>query len=163
MMHGADKREVRDRSWKGRIAMGTPIDIDLDALDVPELERLRDAINRRILLKRRTKGLTLPELLRLFEETKAILAEHHREWRSLERWQWMDGEIKFWLNPVDQESYRAGWYSIDDLIAWVYNQGPIVIHPDEEEDDHPDDEWDTRDNVTIHWLPDGDAHALTRR
>jgi hypothetical protein len=74
----------------------------------------------------------------------------------------MDGEIKFWLNPVDQESYRAGWYSIDDLIAWVYNQGPIVIHPDEE-DDHPDDEWDARDDVTIHWLPDNDTRALTRR
>ncbi|MCS6842419.1 MAG: hypothetical protein NZ699_01330 [Roseiflexus sp.] len=145
--------------------MGMPIDIDLDALDVSELERLRDAINRRILRKRRTKGLTLPELLRLFEETKAVLAEHHREWRSLERWQWMDGEIKFWLNPVDQESYRAGWYSIDDLIAWVYNEGPIVIRREEDEDDELDDEWnarDNRDNVTIHWLPDSETHTMSR-
>ncbi|MCS6939269.1 MAG: hypothetical protein RMJ55_16205 [Roseiflexaceae bacterium] len=145
--------------------MGMPIDIDLDALDVPELERLRDAINRRILQKRRTKGLTLPELLRLFEETKAILAEHHREWRSLERWQWMDGEIKFWLNPVDQESYRAGWYSIDDLIAWVYNEGPIVIHRETDEDDEFDDEWDarnTRNDVTIRWLPDSETHTVSR-
>lgn len=141
--------------------MGMPIDIDLDALDVPELERLRDAINRRILQKRRTKGLTLPELLRLFEETKAVLAEHHREWRSLERWQWMDGEIKFWLNPVDQESYRAGWYSIDDLIAWVYNEGPIVIHH-EDEDDELEDEWDARDNVAIRWLPDSETHTMSR-
>jgi hypothetical protein len=142
--------------------MGMLIDIDLDALDVPDLERLRDAINRRILKKRRTQGLTLPELLRLFEETKAVLAEHHREWRSLERWQWMDGEIKFWLNPVDQESYRAGWYSIDDLIAWVYNEGPIVIHSETDEDDDFDNEWDARNNVAIRWLPDSETHTISR-
>ncbi len=141
--------------------MGMPIDIDLDALDVPELERLRDAINRRILQKRRTKGLTLPELLRLFEETKAVLAEHHLEWRSLERWQWMDGEIKFWLNPVDQESYRAGWYSIDDLIAWVYNEGPIVIHPEADEDDDLDEPWDAHDTMVIRWLPDSETHTMS--
>lgn len=142
--------------------MGIPIDIDLDALDVPELERLRDAINRRILQKRRTKGLTLPELLRLFEETKAVLAEHHREWRSLERWQWMDGEIKFWLNPVDQGSYRAGWYSIDDLIAWVHNQGPIVIHPEPDEEDDPfADTWDARDDVNLRWLPNDEVHTVS--
>lgn len=131
--------------------MGLPI--DLDALDVPELERLRDAINRRLLQKRQTKGLNLPELLRLFEETKVVLAEQHREWRSLERWQWMDGEIRFWLNPMDQESYRSGWFSIDDLIAWVHNYGPICIYPVDEEEEE-DEFWDARDDVAIHWLPE---------
>ncbi|NWG20775.1 MAG: hypothetical protein HXY39_10660 [Chloroflexi bacterium] len=137
--------------------MGLPI--DLDALDVPELERLRDAINRRLLRKRRTQGLTLPELLRLFEETKIVLAEQHREWRSLERWQWMDGEIRFWLNPMDQELYRSGWFSIDDLIAWTHNHGPVMIYPEEDEDEVADEAWDARDDVTIHWLPENDTHS----
>ena len=81
-------------------------------------------------------------------------------WRSLERWQWMDGEIRFWLNPTDQENYRSGWFSIDDLIAWAHDTGPIVIQhePEEEFDEEELDEqsWSSADGVKITWL-DGDT------
>jgi hypothetical protein len=107
--------------------------MDINNLEVEELEQLRDAINRRLLQMRRTKGLALPELLRLFDDVKQTLTDQGKEWRSLERWQWMDGEIRFWLNPTEQDIYRSGWFSIDDLIAWTRDGGPVVI--DEELED----------------------------
>jgi hypothetical protein len=127
--------------------------VDISKLDMAQLEKLRDACNRRLLELRRTQGLPLPELLRLFEETKLALQDQHKEWRSLERWQWMDGEIRFWLNPSDQENYRSGWFSIDDLIAWLHEAGPIVMYPavDEDEDEEL---FEAADGVRITWLPE---------
>jgi hypothetical protein len=111
--------------------------MDINSLEITELEQLRDAINRRLLQVRRTKGLALPDLLRLFEEVKQTLTDQGKEWRSLERWQWMDGEIRFWLNPNDQDIYRTGWFTIDDLIAWASESGSIMIdEATEEEDDY---------------------------
>jgi hypothetical protein len=147
------------RIRKDFLVTDTPTTIDISVLDIAQLERLRDLCNRRLLQLRRTQQLTLPELLRLFEETKLTLQDQHKEWRSLERWQWMDGEIRFWLNPSDQENYRSGWFSIDDLIAWAHNQGPVVIYPeDDEEDDFEDDELPfSADGVKITWLPEGET------
>jgi hypothetical protein len=109
--------------------------LDITHLEAPELEQLRDEINRRLLQMRRTKGLALPELLRLFEEVKQTLTDQGKEWRSLERWQWVEGEIRFWLNPNDQANYQSGWFSIDDLIAWAHNSGPVVIEEEFEEEE----------------------------
>ena len=109
------------------------MEVDIERLEVPGLEELRDAINRRLLKLRRTKNLTLPELLQLLDEVKKTLTDQGKEWKSLERWQWMDGEIRFWLNPNEQDIYRAGWFSIDDLIAWTHEYGPIMIEEEDEE------------------------------
>ena len=108
---------------------------DIQSLDVSELERLRDAVNRRLLQMRRTEGLRLPELLQLFEEVKLALQDQGKEWHSLERWQWMEGGIKFWLNPNEHDLYNSGWFSIDELIAWSHDIGPVMI---EELDDQED-------------------------
>ena len=122
---------------------------DIDSLDIDELEQLRDACNRRLLQMRRTQGLALPDLLRLLEDVKSALTDQGKEWHSLERWQWMDGEIRFWLNPNEQDIYRAGWFSIDDLIAWAQDRGPIMIE-EAEPDEGP---WQQTDGVAITWLP----------
>lgn len=100
--------------------------IDISHLDYTELVALRDSVNRRILALRRTPTLRLDELLSVFEETREALTNRGLRWHSLERWQWIDGEVRFWLNPVDQHRYAVGWYSIDDLIAWLDESGPIV-------------------------------------
>jgi hypothetical protein len=103
---------------------------------------------------RRTEGLRLPELLRLFEEVKVTLQDQGKEWHSLERWQWMEGGIKFWLNPNDQDMYHSGWFSIDELIAWTYDTGPVMIEElvDEEQGEGP---WEQAGGVPITWLPKG--------
>ena len=133
--------------------------IDIQTLDVSQLEQLRDAINRRLLQMRRTEGLRLPELLQLFEEVKTTLQDQSKEWYSLERWQWMDGEIKFWLNPNDQDLYHTGWYSIDELIAWTHDIGPIMIEEltDEDTDEYPGSS--QAGGVRITWLPSSGADA----
>jgi hypothetical protein len=130
--------------------------IDIQTLDVSQLEQLRDAINRRLLQMRRTEGLRLPELLQLFEEVKTTLQDQGKEWYSLERWQWMDGEIKFWLNPNEQDLYHTGWFSIDELIAWTHDIGPIMIEEltDEDLDEYPNSS--QAGGVRITWLPSGD-------
>jgi hypothetical protein len=126
--------------------------IDIQSLDIYELERLRDAVNRRLLQMRRTEGLRLPELLQLFEEVKLTLQDQGKEWHSLERWQWMEGGIKFWLNPNEQDIYNSGWFSIDDLIAWSHDTGPVMIE-ELYEDDLEGDQPERAGGVSIKWLP----------
>lgn len=103
---------------------------NLAALDDDQLYRLRDAVNMQLLGRRRTAGLQLNELLSLLEEVKVALRDQGKEWRSLERWQYIDGQICFWLNPTDQSRYQIGWFSIDDLIRWAHDAGPVVIGAD---------------------------------
>src|SRR5690349_6638563 len=127
--------------------------IDIQTLDITQLEELRDAINRRLLRMRRTEGLRLPELLQLFDEVKTTLQDQGKDWYSLERWQWMDGEIKFWLNPNDQDIYNTGWFSIDELIAWTNDIGPVMIEELTDEDINPYPTSASSGGVAIMWLP----------
>lgn len=41
---------------------------------------------------------------------------------------WKDGtdKIIFWLNPLDQDAYNAGWFTIEDLLQWTKEQGPVI-------------------------------------
>ncbi|PDW04803.1 hypothetical protein [Candidatus Viridilinea mediisalina] len=128
-------------------------DIDIQELGIPELERLRDAVNQRLLQLRYSNRHTLPELLRMLEELKGVLNDQGKQWRSLERWQWMDGQIRFWLNPTDQVQYQSGWYTIDELLQWSYNAGPVIVRDEEFDDDG--ETWTEVDGVRIRWLPDG--------
>ncbi|NJM06118.1 hypothetical protein HC891_07820 [Candidatus Gracilibacteria bacterium] len=133
-------------------------DIDIATLNVEELQRLRDAVNQRLLELRSNESRNLSDLLRMLEDLKVTLQDQGKEWRSLERWQYIDGEIRFWLNPTDQNQYRSGWYTIDELLAWVRNSGPVLV-PFEDEDD--DDDWTEIDGVRIRWLPDGSLDRST--
>ena len=127
--------------------------VDIEDLNIAELEQLRDACSRRILEMRQTRGLALPDLLRLLEEVKVTLGNQGKEWHSLERWQWMDGEVRFWLNPSDQDNYRTGWFSIDSLIAWTQDRGPIIFADelDELDEDRDQEMWQEDDAVPILW------------
>ncbi|MGQ9926667.1 MAG: hypothetical protein ACUVS4_07330 [Chloroflexaceae bacterium] len=128
-------------------------DIDIEAMSIEELERLRDAVNQRLLRLRYSNRHTLPELLRMLEELKTVLNDQGKHWRSLERWQWMDGQIRFWLNPTDQVQYQSGWYTIDELIQWSQGCGPVFVREEEEEEE--EEIWTDVDGVRIRWLPDG--------
>lgn len=35
-------------------------------------------------------------------------------------------EVRFWLNPYDQQIYNCGWYSVEDLRLWGDDQGPVL-------------------------------------
>lgn len=100
--------------------------IDLSTLDYDALCELRDEVAQRILELRQSPRMRLEETLFLFEEAKAALTDKGVRWHSLERWQWMDGEVRFWVNPVDQARYSTGWYNLAALTAWLTDAGPIV-------------------------------------
>lgn len=36
------------------------------------------------------------------------------------------GELACFLNPMEQSRYASGWYTLDDLLAWTEESGPIV-------------------------------------
>ena len=36
-----------------------------------------------------------------------------------------ESEIRFWLNPSQQQENNSGWFSLIDLEAWVKGEGPI--------------------------------------
>lgn len=43
---------------------------------------------------------------------------------------WADAEeteVKFWLNPMDQQDYHYGLYSVDELRQWAKGTGPVMI------------------------------------
>lgn len=117
--------------------------LNLEELDYDQLAQLRDAVNMQMLKRRRTSGLRLNELLALLEEVKTTLRDQGKEWRSLERWQYIDGEICFWLNPTDQSRYNMGWFSIDALIQWTHDLGPVMVEEDveDEEEDAEYNSW----------------------
>jgi len=35
-------------------------------------------------------------------------------------------EVKFYLNPGDQQLYKHGWFTVEELQAWAEGKGPIV-------------------------------------
>lgn len=42
---------------------------------------------------------------------------------------WKDEEKKevvYWLNPFEQDRYNSGWFTVDNLKAWLKDEGPIV-------------------------------------
>jgi hypothetical protein len=38
----------------------------------------------------------------------------------------VDGQVKFWVDPTDKLKYQSGWYSMEDLILWSKDSGPII-------------------------------------
>jgi len=34
-------------------------------------------------------------------------------------------DVVFWLNPMDQQENGFGWYTVEDLEAWIKGEGPI--------------------------------------
>ncbi|MEN9328271.1 MAG: hypothetical protein RI947_1079 [Candidatus Parcubacteria bacterium] len=116
----------------------------IDSLDVPGLEAIQNACSVRLLEMRRT-DLPLSQLLELLAEIKANLEDQRKHYHGLDSWQWMDGCMKFWLNPVEQDIYQSGWFSIDELRLWLKDQGPVMI--EEEDEGEPDL------HAEIRWLP----------
>jgi hypothetical protein len=34
--------------------------------------------------------------------------------------------VVYWLNPMEQDRYTAGWYTVEDLKLWGEDKGPVV-------------------------------------
>lgn len=40
------------------------------------------------------------------------------------------GELRFWLNPQEQQRNNYGWYTLQDLVNWAEGEGPIPVKED---------------------------------
>jgi len=56
------------------------------------------------------------------------LYDNKKEWVSLSP-RWVDEseeDIIIWLKPRDSK-YNSGWFSVNDLLLWIEEKGPVVI------------------------------------
>ena len=37
-----------------------------------------------------------------------------------------EAELKFFLNPAQQDKFQAGWYNLDELRQWAKDEGPVL-------------------------------------
>lgn len=65
------------------------------------------------------------EKLGLDKELKAA----GKRWFALSpRWaNDQESEIKFWLNPYDQDSHHYGLFSVEELRQWARDEGPVMV------------------------------------
>lgn len=38
-------------------------------------------------------------------------------------------EVLYWLNPMEQDRYNSGWFTVEDLLLWAKNEGPVIKRP----------------------------------
>jgi hypothetical protein len=70
------------------------------------------------------------ELQKTAEKTKIkkVLEKAGKRYYALSP-KWADENkksVKFWLNPIEQHVYNAGWYTVDELKLWAKNKGPVI-------------------------------------
>lgn len=34
--------------------------------------------------------------------------------------------VMFWLNPMEQQKYNAGWFTVENLELWAEDKGPVI-------------------------------------
>lgn len=58
--------------------------------------------------------------LNQLEELKEQLRQSGKDFLSLSQWSFtLEGKVIFWLNPIKQNIYSAGWYSLEELKQWL--------------------------------------------
>lgn len=84
--------------------------------EVPEMWYRKDESTYR--LRKAVEATGIEEYLR--QKGKRYYALRPR-WRNEE-----ETEFWFWLNPMDQYRYKAGWYTLEELRLWGEDKGPVV-------------------------------------
>jgi len=54
-----------------------------------------------------------------------LLAKKGKRYFSLSPQIRSDGELSFWLNPMEQQKNNFGWFALQDLKDWAKDKGPI--------------------------------------
>lgn len=66
---------------------------------------------------------------RRFDETgvEKVLADAGKSYFFLGQYHvHNDGIWRAWLNPYDQKSHNTGWYTVEELLLWAKDQGPVM-------------------------------------
>jgi hypothetical protein len=54
-----------------------------------------------------------------------LLKDAGKKYFALSPRRQLDGSLRYWLNPMEQQDNNFGWFTLDDLKLWVVNKGPI--------------------------------------
>lgn len=74
---------------------------------------------------------TFAQTKALFERIEATgiiqaLRSHNRGFYALSPSVRQDGTLQFFLNPHEQRQFNHGWYTVDELLQWTQNTGPVI-------------------------------------
>ena len=61
-----------------------------------------------------------------FDKVKELLRAKGEIWLSLDLIEKINNKWKIWLNPIDDNIYRYGWYELEDLYNWLKGEGKIL-------------------------------------
>lgn len=69
-------------------------------------------------------------MLKAAEQTgiEAELTKAGKRWFALSP-RWADEkktDLKFWLNPYEQDRHAAGWFTVEELKLWAKDSGPVM-------------------------------------
>ncbi|MBP9819562.1 hypothetical protein KBC79_02370 [Candidatus Woesebacteria bacterium] len=71
------------------------------------------------------------------EELKEKLRAKGKHWYSLQNWNYsFEGDVRFWLNPTDQKINDSGWYSLEELTAWLNDEPENPVLRSNREKEH---------------------------
>jgi hypothetical protein len=56
---------------------------------------------------------------------EARLKAAGKEWYALSPNRSANGQLRFWLNPMGQRNNNFGWFTVEELDAWITGKGPI--------------------------------------
>lgn len=64
-----------------------------------------------------------------FENTgiEKFLKDAGKKWFALSP-SMVNGQLKVWLNPYEQQKYNCGYFTIDELKLWAKDDGPIMMN-----------------------------------
>jgi hypothetical protein len=55
-----------------------------------------------------------------------VLGKAGKSWFALHTPHKIQGQIRFWLNPMQQHIHNCGWFTPDELLLWATDQGPVM-------------------------------------
>lgn len=64
--------------------------------------------------------------IKKLDKVKIKLQKANKEWFSLSRVEKHNNIWEVWLNPYNQSTYNYGWFTLEDLLLWVEDKGPII-------------------------------------
>jgi len=89
------------------------------AIPKEEIDKLYDADIDYINLTKAAKDTGIVEALKIADKKYFALSPRWKDDLKI--------DVVFWLNPMSQNMYNFGWYTVNELKQWIENNGPIII------------------------------------
>lgn len=79
-----------------------------------------------IKIKKISEEIGLKEKLR--KANKKFLALSPRLAKDFDNISETKYELVYWLNPYEQHIHNYGWFTVEELLQWIDDEGPVIIN-----------------------------------